>query len=390
LKAAARTKKQKMHILQCGTFETTRTCGVANAGAALIVGLKKLGHHVTVISPSTDVCANYPMTVQYKHVSYYRRRKYPLAKHTELQSLVSGIHNMTPINIAHIYSVFTPENYILTRVLNRASIPFIWSPQGGLDPCIMRRGRLKKMMYWSLFERKIMRLAAGVHCLTGAELVRVRELGYRGRYKVIANGIETPDEVRQTMGNSTRKIIYLGRGDIEHKGLDRLLRLFSHVHRQMPGAELHLYGCLDAASKLRELMESLNLPERVVAFHPPVYGAQKRDAFLTASLYIQPSRWEGFGISIAEAMAHAVPVAMSRECGLSSFLQATDSVLVLEDFEQAGASQVLQLLQEPERNQELGAKGRGVCMENFVLEAVSSQMEAFYREILQANANEDA
>ena len=49
-----------------------------------------------------------------------------------------------------------------------------------------------------------------------------------------------------------------------------------------------------------------------VIFTGPVYGRQKEDLFVKSSVFINPSNFENYGQSIAEALSYNVPVVISK------------------------------------------------------------------------------
>jgi glycosyltransferase involved in cell wall biosynthesis len=374
---------QGLGIVHFGSFSTSRPCGIANAGAMLTKALVSQGHRVTIATPASGVhesSATDPSGIQ---TIYYRRQKSPLLFHSELDVIVNELRNRQRLDMAHLYSVFTPENEVIRRILKRHGIPYVWSPQGGLDEHIMKRGRIKKLIYWNLYEQRLMHEAAAIHCLTSREMERLRQLGYTGRTEVMGNIVDAPDSLER---RPESRIIFMGRDDIHHKGLDRLVRLFGFIAKQIPGVSLHLYGCPDAGLKLANEMNAIGPYKSRIVFHSPVYDREKARALAEASVYIQASRWEGFGVSIAEAMVAGVPVMVSRECALSAFLEQSGGGRVLDDFSEAGASQVVAMLRDTEAAASLGACGMDVAGRNFSSRVIAEQMLQLYQSVLKVNA----
>ena len=371
---------QSLSIVHFGSFSTSRPCGVANAGAMLTKALVSQGHHVTIATPTRGVlepAATDSLGIQTIH---YRRQQSPLRFHSELDAIVIELRNRRRLDVAHLYSVFTPGNEVIRRILRKHGIPYVWSPQGGLDEHIMKRGRIKKWIYWNLYEQRLMHDAAAIHCLTSREMDRMRQLGYTGHTEVIGNIVEAAESLERRPMN---RIIFMGRGDIHHKGLDRLIRLFGCIARQDPDVSLYLYGCPEAGLKLAGEMNAIGPSKSRIVFHAPVYDDEKARALAEATIYIQASRWEGFGVSIAEAMVAGVPVMVSRECALSAFLEQTGGGRVLEDFAEAGASQVVAMLRDAKAAAELGACGMDVAGRNFSARVIAGQMQQLYLSVLK-------
>ncbi|MFQ3333781.1 MAG: glycosyltransferase involved in cell wall biosynthesis [Woeseiaceae bacterium] len=70
-------------------------------------------------------------------------------------------------------------------------------------------------------------------------------------------------------------------------------------------------GSGDGVKKLRKRAKALNLEDHV-SIHLDISQEEKREWFLKADLYIQPSWCEGFGNAVLEAMSYGLPGLVSR------------------------------------------------------------------------------
>jgi glycosyltransferase involved in cell wall biosynthesis len=95
------------------------------------------------------------------------------------------------------------------------------------------------------------------------------------------------------------------------KGVITLLRAWHAVAHRFRDWELHIVGPDDGGhlTVVRELASELGL-ERL-AFHGPLYGVNKLNAFRTADLFVLPTHSENFGISVAEALAAGTPAVVT-------------------------------------------------------------------------------
>src|SRR5690606_22030254 len=84
------------------------------------------------------------------------------------------------------------------------------------------------------------------------------------------------------------------------------------------------------------------------------------EKYLDSSIFVLPSRSEGFGMVIVEAMACGVPV-ISFDCphGPADIIsQREDGFLVENGNREQFAARLLQLMNSTELRQTMGAKGR--------------------------------
>jgi glycosyltransferase involved in cell wall biosynthesis len=96
-----------------------------------------------------------------------------------------------------------------------------------------------------------------------------------------------------------------------HKNLENLLHAFAGVRRRQPGFRLIVCGIHGfAAGPLHRLRDSLGLRE-TVDFPGWIPDEDLRDLYARAFAFVYPSRFEGFGLPVLEAMAAGVPTACS-------------------------------------------------------------------------------
>ena len=110
-----------------------------------------------------------------------------------------------------------------------------------------------------------------------------------------------------------------------HKNLDGLLRAFAEFRRRRPGFTLvvcGLHGFFTA--ELHALRETLGLADSVT-FPGWIPREELLDLYARATAFLYPSKFEGFGLPVLEAMAAGVPTACSAVEPLASL--AADAAL---------------------------------------------------------------
>lgn len=142
------------------------------------------------------------------------------------------------------------------------------------------------------------------------------DIGKRGNMEsvVIHNGLKLSDiEVKTDYDFHMFRIVMISRLMHTKKGQDILIRamqllVYEHNYKNV---ELHIIGEGESEQYLKELTNNLDLNEYV-----RFTGFKDRD-FLNHhlqdfDLLVQPSRYEGFGITIIEGMAAGLPVLVSN------------------------------------------------------------------------------
>jgi alpha-1,3-rhamnosyl/mannosyltransferase len=124
----------------------------------------------------------------------------------------------------------------------------------------------------------------------------------------------------RTTGHPVDRVIFVGR-DAPHKNLDRLVRAFAATDFAAHGAVLTLAGVDGPAV---ERLRSLALQHGARVELPGVVAQGQLEQLLaSATLLVQPSLEEGFGLPVAEAIAAGIPVAVSSGGALPEIVRGT-------------------------------------------------------------------
>jgi glycosyltransferase involved in cell wall biosynthesis len=115
-------------------------------------------------------------------------------------------------------------------------------------------------------------------------------------------------------------LLYVGNA-YPHKNLESLLHAFSFFVRLHPEVKLVLAGRDDIFYKrLQQELDEIEVPRSNVQFVMNPTDEELAKLYRDATLYLFPSRSEGFGLPPLEAMAAGVPVAAARATCLPEIL----------------------------------------------------------------------
>lgn len=156
---------------------------------------------------------------------------------------------------------------------------------------------------------------------------------------------------------TTPYFLYVGNA-YPHKNLESLLHAFSFFVREHPDVRLVLAGRDDIFYKrLRRELEEIEVPADNVQFVMSPTDAELAELYRGATLYLFPSRSEGFGLPPLEAMSAGVPVAAARATSLPEVLGDAALYFSPDDIEEMVAVMEKALSDEPLRRV-LAEKGR--------------------------------
>jgi len=141
----------------------------------------------------------------------------------------------------------------------------------------------------------------------------------------------------------------------DRKRIDHAIRAFAKVVKAHPQARLEIYGEGEEGGALRRLIRELRLRKSVfmMGYSHSVNRAQAR-----AACTLLTSTFEGYGRVIGESMSLGTPViAYDVRYGPRDLIRdGVDGVLLTEHTPEALADAIIQLLSDPQRALEMGAR----------------------------------
>jgi phosphatidylinositol alpha-mannosyltransferase len=201
---------------------------------------------------------------------------------------------------------------------------------------------------FQVIERRALRLYRNLIVLNEADRVTVRRYNRSARCLLIPNGAYRPEVPDEEFGQGAH-LLFIGRIDVEQKGLDLLLRALS---RHPAGLPLMIAGSGSRRdeNRLRALADQTQVPVELVGR----VGGQEKDRLLRqAACVVVPSRYETFCLSALEAMTYGKPV-VCFDLPQLRWISAGGAVRVpVGDVDALGRA-VRDLVADPARRQRLG------------------------------------
>jgi L-malate glycosyltransferase len=200
-----------------------------------------------------------------------------------------------------------------------------------------------------------------------------------GRIVRIPNGIDVPDLPPRTPPSGHTCLFVGNLYQQPAKGFDVLLNAWPLVIRRFPGAVLHVAGDGNL-DRYRAEAVRCGVGTSVV-FHGRVQNL--KDMYLSADVFVLPSRREGMSNALLEAMAHALPCVATDISGSQDLIENGVSGLLVpvEDAAQL-AKGILFLFDHPETAREMGLHGRKSLEGKLDLNLVAEKYIQVYRRII--------
>lgn len=244
------------------------------------------------VSPPDDA---YVEWVQVRHAGR-RGLKFPLRLEEVLEHA----------DVLVLHSGWTLRNVRAAAAARKLGVPYVLEPRGAYDPHIVNRKRWLKKLWWAAWERRLVHGAGAIHVFFESEREHLTALGYRGEVIVASNGREAP-QGDSWDGGSGGYILWLGRFDPEHKGLDLLLDAVALLPAsERPDLRLHGPDWRERKNLVQQWIGEKDL-EAWVKIGDSVHGDQKRSLLIQAAGFVYPSRWDACPNSVLESVALGVP-----------------------------------------------------------------------------------
>jgi glycosyltransferase involved in cell wall biosynthesis len=163
------------------------------------------------------------------------------------------------------------------------------------------------------------------------------------------------------------------------KGIDVLIQAFSQVHKIYPSAQLLLVGDGPQRREYETLVKQLKLEQQVVFFGAADWETAMQLMSLMVVVVV-PSRFEGFGLTAAEAMAMGKPVVASDTFGLKELINHEQTGLLFENENDSElGEQILLFLKDQNLSEQCGQNAFQKALNQFDYPIFVSGIKTLYQ-----------
>lgn len=298
-------------------------------------------------------------------------------------------------DVIHLHEWRGMANAYVWYYARKAGVPYVIQAHGS-SPLVLPGQTLvrgvSKALYDSVIGPNVTDGAKSIIALTDKELRQLVERGVDpSKIVIIPNGIDRskferlPERGRfraaHGMSEKEKLMLYLGRLD-QIKGIDILVEAFSKVAKSQPDLRLAVVGPdFGDEGRLRAMARDLGIQESVI-FSGPLYGDDKTSVFVDSDLFVLPSRYEAFPISVLEACSCGVPILVFNNCGISEIVNDIAGLSV-ESNRAALEKGMATLLADDQLRTRYSSGGKTLVRDNFDLSIVTSKFERLYRSVSQ-------
>lgn len=311
--------------------------------------------------------------------------------HSPMLADYVGKH-LADFDMVHVHELWHHPGFVACRAALRHGVPYLVSLRGGLDGVALRQKAVRKRLYMTFFQRRLLNAAAGLHALTSVEAAHATALRVGPAVTVVPNGVDsnlkqTIDELGagavlerfpQLLGR--RVILFLGRLTA-NKGLDLLAGSFIGIAKRFHDASLLIVGPNEGDTQARatRLLAEADVADRAT-FTGALAGDDKLAALACADVFVLPSYAEGFSNAVLEALAAGLPVVISERCNFPEVAECAAGFIVRNDVGEIGAA-VSTLLEDEHLREESGRNGRRLVEERYGWPTIAKAFADLYASI---------
>lgn len=290
---------------------------------------------------------------------------------------------------AVLHGTYNPQAFALAKALRKRGIPYIFMPHDPYVEKLRRHHAIRKFVYWHLCEKWVIANAAAVQLLSASHEAPLRELGCETPVHTLANGCDPGDlkkispDARIPGEGKDFLIQYLGRMDRNHKGLDLLIRGYAGFLTKIPedakvclvlsGNDWEDRGYLESLAGELGLGGRIRFTGRLEDHSVAVHSR--------ADISVLCSRFDGFGLTIVEAMLAGRPVLVSSEAGIAEFVKEAEAGFVVEPDEFRIQEGLAMAWNQRGDLAAMGERGQRYVMENLTWEKVAHRSLSIYAKV---------
>jgi glycosyltransferase involved in cell wall biosynthesis len=369
---------QTIPDISTGNGGPSRACrslceAMARAGAQthLLAG----DHH----HPAADLLLPDPALVDTQLVPIHRRFGLPAyAFDAALAALPAGSRT-----ILHDNGIWSPGNHAATSAAARHGIATVISPHGMLEPWALAHKPWRKRIAWAAYQHRLLRAAIGLHATAEPERASIRARLPHAPIAVIPNGVDCPadppDPARHA-ATATRTALMLGRLH-PVKNLPGLIAAWRIIAADpaFDAWQLEIRGPDNGGHRavLAAAIAAAGLGHRIT-LGDAVDETGKAALFARADVFVLPSFSENFGIVVAEALAHGVPVVATHGTPWSELVSQRCGWHVMADPASLASGLAAAMALPAQERGAMGVRGHHWARETFGWPRIAARMLAYY------------
>ena len=288
-------------------------------------------------------------------------------------------------DLYHCQGVWQYPSFAMARFARKNKKPYIITPRGMLYPQIFQNNPFAKSLLWNFLLKEDIQKASCVHVTCIEEMEHLRKRGITSPMAVIPNPVDIDSFLSNDIKEKDEKfrLGYLGRID-PRKHIDRLINAWAELGDKVENGELLIMGAGDTTHHEFLKNEVRRLGLKNVVFTGFVSGQAKVDAINSLSYLVVTSDFENFGMIIAEALMHRVPVITSKGTPWEELIHHDCGWWIDNDKETVKSAILVAHAVPEEKRKQMGINGQNLILKNYSKDVVAKKVKALYEWLISS------
>ncbi len=383
-----------MHIIQVVPRFPPAIGGVEEHVYQISLELQKRCHNVTVITSNEVDGKIYPLQMEIMQgIHVYR---FPLFMPKFLREVwfipdTMRIFRRLRGDVVHVHGYRCLSSCIAVYLAHFKHIPTVFTPHGIYPPRSLANALLK-----SIFDRTSGRLLLSfsdrIIALSEHNVRLILQIGASTKNIVIVpNGVNIDEymnlqrskKILDELGSDGPVLLYIGRIDW-NKRLEKVVESMPLILKEFPSAKFVIVGPDYAkyANELLDLAKKLKV-EHSLVITGKVSRKKLLEFYSVANVFLLPSSYEGFGLSMLEAISSKIPVIASPSGGPGDILtHGVNALLLKECTPEEIFKSVYAVLTDQELRETLVKNAFEVVKKKYTWKSVVDELELIYKQFI--------
>lgn len=298
--------------------------------------------------------------------------------------------HLVEYDLVHLQDLISLQALLTFYYCKKYGVPYVLTPHGSGFWLLQKK--FLNRLYYRLVGSRVIKNSERILALTKKEIEQFRDMGIdETKIVLIPNGIDSLDirkldigsfRRKYNIGNNQNVILFLGRIH-KIKGINLLIDSFEELLKDLDNSILVIVGPDDGfLPELEKKIHNLNLEDNTI-ITGPLYEESKYEAYIDADVYVLPSIYETFPMTVIESCACGTPVILTKNCGISDIINEKAGYSVNFDKNSLKNS-ILQILTNVDVKKRFSLNAKHLLNDQFDLEMVIDSLEKVYKDCLNS------
>lgn len=389
-----------MHVIQVVPRFRPAVGGMEEHVYQISLELVRRGHNVTVVTSNEadgKTCPQQTETIEGIRVYRFSLFMPKMLRESWFIPEILKCFLQLRGNVIHVHGYRCLSSFNAIYFAQVRNVPSVLTPHG-IYPSRSFVNGLAKSVFDHVFGRLLLNFSDKIIALSEHNRQLLLQVGASAsKIVTVPNGVNVEeytnlrrgDKILARLNNDHPILLYVGRIDWNKK-VEKIVEAMPIILKDFPLAKFVVVGpdYGNYVNKLLEIAKKLKIEHSLV-----ITGNVPRERLLefysAADLFLLPSSYEGFGLSILEAMCSKVPVVASPSGGPGDILSHGVNAWLLKEPTSDEISRSVYILLKDNQLREGLVKNASELVKKYSWKNVVNELERIYEQTITQKAKND-